>query len=256
MAPRGSKSKRAPRRRRGGPRRRLGLKRGLANSEFASMKQTISLSNDQFNTVYKLEDISLSAFDRAVQVARAYQYFRMTKVEVQFKPFVDTFTNSTTQSVPYLYYLIIKNDATDTSTFNQMRDAGAKPVRFDDRTKVIRWKPAVQNQVIGEDVLGAPTVTAWAESRISPWLSTSYQPATDSILWSPSKVPHKGLMYGVQEDFSTVTQYYEVTITAHFQFKKPLGMTAIVPGAAVVGKPIRDKEEAAEAAALPPASLG
>ncbi len=229
----------------------MGLKRGLANSEFASMKQTIALSNDQMNTIFKLEDISLSAFDRAVQVARAYQYFRMTKVEVQFKPFVDTFTNATTQSVPYLYYMVIKNDAVDLTSFNQLRDAGAKPVRFDDRTKVVRWKPSVQNQVIGEDALGIPTVTAWSEWKTSPWLSTSSQPATDSIIWQPSKVPHKGLIYGVQEDFSTVTQYYEVTITAHFQFKKPLGMTGIVAGSTVVAKPIRDKDQGAEAAAVP-----
>lgn len=214
----------------------------MMNSEFASLKQTIALSNDNFNTIYKLEDISLSAFDRATAVARAYQYFRMTKVEVQFKPFVDTFTNSTTQSVPYLYYLVMKNDNEDITTFNAMRDAGCKPVRFDDRTKVISWKPGVQNQVIGEDALGVPTVTAWAETKTSPWLATSYQPATDSISWSPSKVPHKGLLYGVQEDFSTVTQFYEVTITAHFQFKKPCGILPI-PTGVVVGKPIKDKDE-------------
>lgn len=241
------RARRAPRRaRKNVRRRRYGRKRAvrrLANSEYASMKQTIALSNDEFNTIYKFEGIALSAFDRAVQVARAYQYFRITQIEVQFKPFVDTFTNSTTQSVPYLYWLIMKNDNEDITSFNQMRDAGAKPVRFDDRMKVIRWKPGVQNQVLGEDALGVPTVTAWAETKISPWLATSYQPATDSIIWQPSKVPHKGLIYGVQEDFSTVTQYYEVTVTAHFQFKKPLGMTLIVPGQAAVAKLIKDKDE-------------
>lgn len=201
--------------------------RRLATSEFASMKQTINLSNDQNNVIYKFENICLEAFDRAVQVARAYQYFRMTMVEIQFKPFADTFANSTTQSVPYLHWLVMKGDTLDPTTFNAMRDAGAKPIRFDDKTITIRFKPGVQNAVIGEDTLAPvpPTLTAWAESRISPWLATSYTPAYDNVTWAPSKVPHKGLYYGVQQDYSTVTQYYDVSITAHFQFKKPLSQS-------------------------------
>lgn len=224
MAPRKYAKKRGPRRRRGMKGRR-GAMRRLANSEFASMKQTINLANDPCNIIYKFENICLNAFDRAVQVARAYQYFRITKVTVQFKPFQDTYNNSTTQSVPYLHWLIMKGDTLDPTTFNAMRDAGAKPIRFDDKTVTVSFKPGVQNQVVGEDALGPTTTTAWAQSRISPWLATSYQPGTDLTVWQASQVPHRGLLYGVQQDYSTVTQYYDVSITAHFQFKKPLSQS-------------------------------
>lgn len=223
-------------------RRKARATRRATVREYASMKQTINLVNDQNNVIYKTEGVCLDAFDRAVQVARAYQQFRITKLEVEFKPFVDTFTNSTTQSIPYLHYLIVKNDNIDAGTFNQLRDAGAKPRRFDDKIVKVSWKPGVQNQVIGEDVLGAPAVMAWAETRTSPWLATSYQPATDALLWSPSKVPHKGLLYGVQEDYSTVTQYYDISLTAHFEFRKPMSMNATVP-TAPTPKNVRDKAE-------------
>lgn len=189
------------------------------------MKQSLSLPNTQNNVINKLEDLCLAAFDRAAQVARAYQYFRIKRVDVQFKPFADTFSNSTTQSVPYLHWLIMKGDALDPLTFNAMRDAGAKPIRFDEKTLNVKFRPFVQQQVIGEGAAGAPPPsTAWGMSRVSPWLSTTYQPATDSIAWIPSKVPHTGLFWGVQQDYSTITQYYDVTVTAHFEFKKPLGI--------------------------------
>lgn len=227
-------AKKAPRTRRPRVARRRVIRRAgrnLAKSEFASMKQTISLVNDQMNVVYRLDNITLSDFDRAVQVARAYQYYKISKVELLFKPFADTFTNSTSQSVPYLHYLIIKGDNMDAGTFNQLRDAGAKPIRFDDKTIVRSWKPAVLQANVGEDqnIPGPPPYTNFAIARTSPWLATNYNPGEQSLAWQPSKVPHKGILYGVQQDYSVLTQYYDVTITAHFQFKKPQTLDTNTP---------------------------
>lgn len=248
------RSKRAPRRRRIARIPRVGLKSRLANSEFASMSQTLALPNDMMNIVYRLDDINLSQFDRAVQVARAYQYFRISKIELQFKPFMDTFTNGTGQSLPYLYYMLLKGDNIDAGTFNQLRDAGAKPIRFDDRTRKVVFKPRVLQGVIGEDSLlpGNPPLTAWSIAKTSPWLATSYLPASQALAWTPSTVPHKGLLYGVQEDFSTVTQYYEVSITAHFQFKKPLTLLVAGDTHSSTVKVVIDKEDVPPVSKEPP----
>jgi len=210
--------------------------------EWASLKQTIALPNDTMNTVYRLDDVNLSQFDRATQVARAYQYYRIKKISLQFKPFMDTFSNGAAQSVPYLYYLLMKGDNIDTGTFNSLRDAGAKPIRFDERTVNVSWAPFVQQAIIGQDSVlpGPPPFTVFGMSKRSPWLSTTLLPAEQSVLWQPSNVPHKGILYGVQEDASTITQYYEVTITVEFQFKKPNPFTNT--GVAATAKPVVDKD--------------
>jgi len=216
------RSKRAPRRR---PlvRRRRPVRRAPPANEFATASQTIAMPQDQMNIVYRADDYNLAQFDRMVAIARCYQYFRMTKVEMKFQPLMDTFTDSGAQSVPYLYKLITKGDNIDAGTFNKLRDAGAKPIRFDDKTITVAWKPAVLRGVIGEDTTLPvnPAVIGWSEAKVSPWLSTSFLPASQALAWSPSAVPHKGLLYGVEQDNSTVTKYYSVSVTAHFQFKKP-----------------------------------
>lgn len=204
-------------------------------AQWASASQTISLQLTAMNQVFRMDDINLAAFDRLAAIGQCYQFYRFNRVEVMFKPLMDTFNDSSVQSVPYLHYLIMKGDTIDTGTFNKLRDAGAKPVRFDDKTIKVSFKPYVLNGVIGEDTVNAtnPSVVAWAEHRTSPWLATTFLPASESIVWQPSKVPHKGILYGVEEDASASTKYYDVTITVHAEYKKPLtyGTTGADPGA-------------------------
>ena len=78
----------------------------LAHSEFASAKQTVQLLNDNVNTIYQLDGVQLQDFDRLTQIAQAYQYFRITRIEMRYKPFADTYTNPGGNSVPYFLWLI------------------------------------------------------------------------------------------------------------------------------------------------------
>lgn len=242
MAPK-SKARRPYGRRRKYGKRRM-ARRG-EQAQWATVTQTLSLQNDSMNTVFRLDDINLSQFDRATQVARAYQYFRIKKVHMTFKPFMDTYTNGAAQSVPYLYYLLMKGDNLDAGTFGSLRDAGAKPIRFDDKSITVSWVPYVQQAVIGQDTIlpGPPPLQTFSMSKRAPWLSTTVLPAEQSLLWQPSTVPHKGILYGVQEDASTITQYYECTLTVEFQFKKAnpfINPTQQVPS---VPKLVIDKED-------------
>lgn len=238
--------------RRGGKRRaRAGAKR-LANSEFASAKQTIDLPADMANVVYHLNDVNLSQFDRLTLLGRCYQYFRITKIEMKFKPFYDTFAQAGAASVPNLYYVISKSDTLDIGTFNQMQDAGAKARRFDDRNVVVSWKPAVAQGVISEQTATGivPTTVAWSSYRTSPWLSTDASPSDGTVAWNPSTVPHKGILYGVQQDVTAAAGSYGIELTVHAQFKKPLTM---LPVGGVYQQPTRKiVEEKAELATNPP----
>lgn len=225
-----------PRGKRGGrkrttwrPRRKNNLRSKKAGGiEFASAKQTVPLGNDDANNIYRIDDINLKAFDRLVQIARGYQLFRITKVEMKFKPQQDTFFNATgtgnTGSVPYFYYLINKSDTLNSVTngFNGLMDAGAKPIRFDDKTITVKWRPTVAQGV----ALSETNITTnFATYRTSPWLSTNANVMLPggSTTWDASTVPHLGIMYGVNQDFlgSQVLQY-DVDITVYCQFKKPL----------------------------------
>lgn len=225
------------------PRRRRAAARRRAQAQYATVTQTLSLPNDAMNTIFRLDDVNLSQFDRAVQVARAYQYYKIKRITLQFKPHMDTFTNGSAQSVPYLYWLLMKGDNIDVGSFNALRDAGAKPIRFDEKTITVSWAPYVQQAVIGGDSIepGPPPFTVFGLSKRSPWLSTTLLPAEQSLNWLPSTVPHKGILYGVQEDASTVTQYYEVSLTVDIAFKKANPFSASSVGA--TPKQVIDKED-------------
>ena len=196
---------------------------------WASDKQTLQLSDDPVNAVFRLDDVNLSNFDRMVQIARAYQYFRLTKIEYKIKPFADTFFNTpgsgNTGSVPYLYYVINKSDTLNVAIngFDGLRDAGAKPIRLDDKSRTIVWRPTVAQ---GVPLSESNITTNFASYRTSPWLSTNANAGLPGGIttWTPSTVPHMGLLYGVKQDFINpdAVLSYGVENTAHFQFKKPL----------------------------------
>lgn len=241
--PRAPRKKSAPRRRRVlRPRRRV--PRAPA-AQWAAASQTISLTPDAMNQVFRLDDVNLKQFDRLSAIGQCYQFFRFNRVEVKFKPLMDTFTDSQVQSVPYLHYLIMKGDTIDTGSFNKLRDAGAKPIRFDDKTITVNYKPAVLRGVIGEDTQNAtnPSLTAWAEHKSSPWLATTYLPASESIAWQPSMVPHKGILYGVEMDNSQSTKYYDVTVTVYAEYKKPIGYGTSGADVSANQRPVIDKAD-------------
>lgn len=246
----GTKGMRRDRRRgrRGARRMRRGGAKRLAASEFASAKQTIDLPLDQVNQVYHLNDVNLSQFDRLLSLGRCYQYFRFTKIEMKFKPLADTFQQGNIASVPTFYYVINKSDTLDAGTFNQLRDAGAKAIRFDDKIVKLAWKPAVSNAVIGVQPVGGGPATqiAWSTYRTSPWLSTDDSPSDGSVAWNPSTVPHKGILYGVEQDVTAGALAIGVEITVHAQYKKPLTFLPVgMAYRAPVQKVVMEKAEVA-----------
>jgi len=220
--PRSRKPKARKGRRNARVQRRMRLNR-RGSSEWASAKQTVALGDDLTSTVYILDNINLAQFDRLSVIASAYQYFRITHVEYKLTPYFDTFKPGEVSTVPYLYWLINKGDAINTGSFNALRDAGAKPIRFDGRTITIRWKPAVLQML--RDVVGGPTVVQnYSMGKVSPWLTTnnfsgSAPPSTSFI---PNQVEHTGILYGVQGGAGSTPVAYGASITVHVQYKKPL----------------------------------
>lgn len=212
------------------PKRRVMRKRAGNVVEWASAKQTLKLADDDMNIILQFNQIRLEQFDRLVNIAQNYQFFRFTKIEMKFKPYSDTYipgtTTVTTASIPYFFYLIDKGNVLEVSTFDNLRDAGCKPIRFDDKTINVNWKPCVLTyaQDFQSQVPPATTNALPVMKRTSPWLATSQNAGQRTGGWIASQVDHTGILYGCEQNavLPDFTYKYGVEITVHAQFKKPL----------------------------------
>lgn len=219
-----------------GKRRMMKKRRGMGGKgDIARVTQTISFSasqNPQVNVIQKMYNFSLTNCDRAIQVARGYQYYRIKYIKATFKPHHDTYTQGlggnpsgtppvAAPTVPYLYYYIDKTGSflNNNINFNSMRDAGCKPKRFDDKAITIAWKPVVVTSTFNFDANLAP----WAaDTKVSPWIFTNANALSTNTLWNANSTEHLGLVFGVEQDNVGVTpQQYDVDLTYVFEFKKP-----------------------------------
>lgn len=204
--------KRAPRR---------GFRKARDVPDLASLSVTSTLvpppGNPNFITglMYSLMNTNLSVFPRAVQVAKAYQHYRIKKITLRLKPAVDTFAQGGA-SKTYLYYMIDKAGALPSNpTLELLKIAGAKAHTFDEKTKSISWRPSVLADVASGAFIGSPN-----KYTISPWLSTNINTVTPG-LWNPSNVDHLGIYWFVDQQFQP-GYGYSVECTVEFQFKKPI----------------------------------
>lgn len=190
-------------------------------TEFATCKETYEFATLQNNMAYQDTQVSLARYLRASSIARGYQQFRITKVEYMFKPLVDTFSSdnpSLGAGIPYLFAVVDK-----TGTFSafqnsqQLREAGAKPRRFDDKTLRVSYKPAVLDYVYDKN----NSSNSWAKPITSPWLSTNKNNDGSTTIWNPSSIDHLGIAWMVEGGLNTVSSY-QLEVTAHFEFRKPL----------------------------------
>lgn len=173
---------------------------------------------------YYNTDIQLADFTRAPQVASSYQQYRIKYFELRIQPDFDTFVvgGPGAQGVPYFYYIIDKAQALNLATSNQqLKSMGAKPIRLDAKTITIRWKPSVLLSTQIQTSSGAVSAQKYA---VSPWLNCDEITATGSS-FTPSTVCHYGIKWAAENIGGLMS--YSATLTAHFEFKKPLLASAV-----------------------------
>lgn len=203
--------------------------------EWASCTESVALTNITgvaytMNQMYGLNGTQLGQFiSRAVPIAKAYQHYRIKRVMLEFKPQVDTFfpdvgAAGTGFLVPNMFYMINKSGSIPANpTTDNLRAMGAKPIRFDEKTIKVAWRPSVLQENAG--VLG----DVGSGYKISPWLSTNAN-ANAPGAWQPSSVNHLGIYFIVNRPGTlpagVVELTYDVQITVEFQFKKPLVTTS------------------------------
>ena len=209
--------------------RRFKRARNVPEYASCSVNQWINVVTNA-NVTYNLRNIALGQFPRAASIAQNYQHYRIKKVTLEFLPSLDTFAPiagaATPIQVPYLTYLIDKSGSVPANADGpQLRQMGAKPVRFDDKKITVSWRPSVLTETFGQ-------ANAASQYRISPWLSTNAN-ALNPGVFAPSDIDHLGIFWKVDRNGILPAGFpeysYEVRITAEFQFKKPL--TVIPDGA-------------------------
>lgn len=217
MAPRKNTRPRRLRRNR----RRMNRARRSGNvPEWASLSETKQFSPDlAVGTSYNINDVQLSAFPRASAVAQGYQFFRIKKLKFIISPLLDTFSSAGATQVPYLTWVINK---TGSSFIGLTKDwylqNGAKPIRFDDKSIVISYAPAVVMDVVETATAGVNNQPNLPKTR--QWLTTNAD--AFGAVFNPSTVSHTGHYVLVSSEGSTQPMTYKMTMTAEFEFKKPL----------------------------------
>lgn len=215
--------KRANRKGAGKP-RRYNKKRSSNVPDYAgvSCKRTLVPAQGQnftVNTMYNLLNTQLVDYQRAVQVAQAYQFYRIKKVALTIKPTFDTFS-STTQSKMNLYYMLDKSGAVSTNiTLEGLKQMGARPHSLDEKPFVISWSPTVL-----ESAMFAPGAGNNIQSKYqtSPWLTTVSNPIAPGG-FAASQIDHLGVYWFIEQIANAGNPSpILIEVEVQFQFKKPL----------------------------------
>lgn len=197
------------------PRRAYGRRRPIAKRSNVPDKASLSVKtsiqpqgggNFAGNIMYNQINVQLANFDRALQVAGAYQFYRISKVKLTYLFPYDTFQVAVGgASRPNFYYMIDKSGALPlATTIDMLKQMGARPRQIDNKPTSVSWTPAVLTE---EETLGGAVA---AQYKLSPWLSVN----------APN-VQHRGIYWFVEQLFAGGTQY-EVEMEVQFEFKKPL----------------------------------
>lgn len=189
--------------------------------------------------MYANRAFQLADFPRASAIAANYASFKITKITMKFKPLQDTFAGAAPGGfgVPYFYSMLDKSGAIPlNATLENLKQMGAKPRRFDDKTIVVSWRPSVLTADLTLAVAGN---VAGSQYKLSPTLSTNANAGNPTAPWQPSVVDHLGIYWFVEMANGLQSQY-NVEAEIQFQFMRPLVKTTGSFQAQELGYAIKD----------------
>lgn len=206
-------------------RKAINKSRNVPDYAGLSVKRTLQTAgggNFNVNQLYSLMNTQLVDYPRAVQVAQAYQHYRIKKIAVTFKPTFDTFMNNgaLTQSKMNMYWMIDKAGALPANiSLEGLKFAGARPFTLDEKPHTITWSPSVLDSALYAPA-GPVAGQQSAKYSISPWLSTVNNPIQNGPFVA-SGIDHLGLYWYCEQLLTPGVTPYEVEVEVQFQFKKP-----------------------------------
>lgn len=226
MAPKSKKS--STKKYRG--KRRVGGKRKRSSRnvpEKASMSVTRSYSMLSTNQSYRVYDIQLSQYARAVNTAKSFQLYRIKSAKLKLSPLYDTFTpGSGTSTVPYVYFQVDRTrDLQNIRTAQEFKQLGCKPHRLDDNIVAFTWRPSVLNTTLDDAGTGGGVFNQY---KISPWIRCRDETGAPGI-WNPDTTDHLGLVFLAENSQGNDLQF-KAELIIEFEFCKPSYPTTITEG--------------------------
>lgn len=199
-----------------------------------SVKRTINPSvggNYAVNALYSQMNTQLIDFPRAVQVAGAFQHYRIKKITLTIKPVYDSFLANGGPGKMNLYYMIDKSGAIPTNvTLEGLKALGAKPRQLDENNRTISWRPSVLESVMY--AAGGVGASSASKYKISPWLTTTASNVSPGVFVA-SGLDHLGVYWYVEQTPAGAGFQYSCELEVQFEFKKPLtnliGNTEAIP---------------------------
>lgn len=199
------------------------VKRNRDVPDFASIsvKRSMTDGGNNFvpNRLYSLMNTQLIDYPRAIQVAAAFQHYKIKKVTLTIKPSSDTFIVGGQATKPNLYYMIDKSGAIPTNvSLEGLKNMGAKPFQLDENNRTISWAPSVLESAMY--LPGGAGNSSASKYKISPWLTTTAANVSPGA-FVPSAIDHLGIYWWLDQSITGGYQY-SVEVEVQFEFKKPL----------------------------------
>lgn len=223
---------RKPRRKAG--KRRVGRRvpRPLVNSgnkAYATRSETFSVGA-LAGTVMSFRDLSLDKLTTCQDLAQFFQLFRITGVQMRFKPNIDSIVPAQGQIKPYLYWQIDRQAVIPNNIdATYFEDMGVKPITIDEKPVLRSYRPSV--------LLANPNGAGGVQTggyKLSPWLPTNEESVDeDPTGFTASTVEHHGCLFYISKTAQNDGQYYDIDVTVTVQFWKPLVVPAPGAGPAV-----------------------
>lgn len=149
--------------------------------------ETVPSQVVDLNTPYEYVKTGITG-SRASAIARNFGLYRIAQVIWTYRPIFDTYSSSlpgtgnSPNALPYLYWKMNRfGDSPAAWNGDYMRSLGAKPIRFDDKSVVVRYKPnTLQTQANG---IGSTA----ASIKMTPWLSTDDTPQDNAFTLSTAE---------------------------------------------------------------------
>jgi len=138
---------------------------------------------------------------RASLVAPAYGLYRVAHIQYKITPRADTYTpdlnpiGDAAVEVPKLLWKMNRyGDSPVGFTYGEMQSLGCKPIRLDDKTITIAYKP---NVLLANAGAGAAALAGGSgQVKMTPWLSTDEE--ADDNAFALSKTNHYGHMMYIE----------------------------------------------------------
>lgn len=218
---------------------------GIENRHYAQITETVTLTDIVANTQY-YECFQLNQFNRALNLAPNFKFYRAKKVIYKYEPIYNFFSEGAggNETIPLSYMVMNRTQERFNYSVGQLMEQGAVPRKFTN-TQTISYVPNWCSQGLGAytQAPGGPITSINAQGLrkqfgwlacpavngaldvnnmiISNTLSGSVPQVNPMSLYSTNTIYNGHLAFFQQQTVGAVTELCRRTVTVVWEFKGP-----------------------------------